>query len=130
MYGEQLPSYEGPWRTWLQHLCQAAHKMQARYGPGYWELTSRSDLAPEIAAVERRRRTRRRDAMARIARKLWREAGGDGDPPAALVATVGAHLSPRFTAAVTNDVGHPWKVAAELADAAIAAQLDVLIRCT
>ncbi len=128
MYGELLPSYEGEWRTWLQGLCHAAHKIQAGYGPGYWELITRSDLPPEIAAVEKRRRTRRRDAMARIAHKLWQEAGGEGNPPSALVATVGAHLSPRFTAAVTNDVGQPWQVAAGLANAAIAGQLGAMIR--
>jgi AcrR family transcriptional regulator len=124
MYGDLLPAYSGDWRTWLRALCQAAHQMQAGYGPGYWELTSRSDLPAEIAAVERRRRARRREAMTRIARKLWHEAGGAGDPPAAVVANVSAHLSARFTAAVTNDVGQPWTVAADLADAAIAGALE------
>ena len=111
-------------------LCQAAHQMQARYGPGYWELTSRSDLAPEIAAVERRRRTRRREP--------WLASPASSGERRAATAIRRRRSSPRsaptsvarFTAAVTNDVGHPWKVAAELADAAIAAQLDVLIRCT
>jgi AcrR family transcriptional regulator len=125
LYGELLPSFEGGWETWLRGVCDAAHEMQAGYGPGYWELTSRTDLPPEIAAVEGRRRTRRHEAMARIAGKLWREAGGDGDPPAMVVATVGAHLSARFTAAVLHDVGQSWRTAADLAYAAIA---DVLER--
>jgi AcrR family transcriptional regulator len=126
VYGEMLPAFTGDWRTWLRALCEAAHKMQAGYGPGYWELTSRSDLPAEIAAVEKRRRTRRRDAMTRIARTLWREAGGAGDPPATFVASVSAHLSARFTAAVTNDVGQPWTVAAELADAAVGGVLEAI----
>ena len=125
LYGELLPSFEGDWKAWLRGVCDAAHEMQAGYGPGYWELTSRTDLPPEIVAVEGRRRTRRHDAMARIAGKLWREAGGDDDPPAMVVATVGAHLSARFTAAVLQDVGQSWSTAADLAYAAIA---DVLER--
>ncbi len=93
--------------------------MQAGYGAGYWELTSRTDLAPEIAAVESRRRTRRRRAMARIAQQLWHEAGGSGDAPPRVVAVVGAHLSARFTAAVVNDVGLHWSVASDLAYSAV-----------
>ena len=125
LYGELLPLFEGGWETWLRGVCDAAHEMQAGYGPGYWELTSRTDLPPEIAAVEGRRRTRRHKAMTRIAGKLWREAGGEGDPPPTVVATVGAHLSARFTAAVLHDVGQSWRTAADLAYAAIA---DVLER--
>src|ERR1700722_1299332 len=79
LYGELLPSFEGGWETWLRGVCDAAHEMHAGYGPGYWELTSRTDLPPEIVAIEGRRRTRRHEAMARIAGKLWREAGGGSD---------------------------------------------------
>jgi AcrR family transcriptional regulator len=124
LYGESLPSFEGDWRTWLRGVCDAAHEMQAHYGPGYWELTSRTDLPAEIAAVEERRRSRRDQAMARIAHKLWREAGGRGDPPALVVVGVGALLSARFTSAVTNDVGQPWSMAADLAYAAISDLLE------
>jgi hypothetical protein len=62
--------------------------------------------------------------MARIAGKLWREAGGNGDPPAMVVATVGAHLSARFTAAVLQDAGESWSTAADLSYAAIADALE------
>jgi AcrR family transcriptional regulator len=123
-YGERLPTFQGDWRTWLRGLCDEAHRMQAGYGAGYWELTSRTDLPKELAAVERRRRVRRRQAMTHIARQLWHEAGGRGEPPATVVAGVGAHLSARFTAAVTNDVGQTWTVAADLAYAAISALLE------
>jgi AcrR family transcriptional regulator len=123
-YGERLPTFEGDWRTWLRGLCDEAHRMQAGYGAGYWELISRTDLPKEIVAVERRRRTRRRRAMTRIAHQLWHEVGGRGEPPANVVAVVGAHLSARFTAAVTNDVGQPWTVAADLAYAAISDLLE------
>lgn len=123
-YGELLPTFSGEWRTWLGALCESAHRMQAAYGPGYWELTSRSDLAPDIAAVEDRRKIRRRQTMGRIARTLWTEAGGTGDTPKRVSAAVGAHLSARFTAAVTVDVGQSWEVAAQLALAAIQSAVD------
>ena len=126
-YGEQLPVFEPDWRSWLRSLCAAAHRMQAAYGPGYWQLTGRADLPDEIAAVEHRRRARRAQAMNRIARKLWTEAGGEGAMPERVRAAVGAHLSPRFTAAVTVDVGQTWHVAAELADAAITAAVEAAV---
>jgi AcrR family transcriptional regulator len=128
LYGELLPLFEGDWKAWLRALCDAAHKTQAGYGPGYWELISRTDLPAEIAAVEERRGVRRRSAMERIARHLWQEAGGTGDPPPMIVAAVGAHLSARFTAAVTNDVGQPWKMAADLAYSAICALVETSCR--
>jgi hypothetical protein len=57
--------------------------------------------------------------MERIARHVWQEAGGEDDPPAMIIACVGAHLSARFTAAVANDVGQPYSMAADLAFSAI-----------
>jgi AcrR family transcriptional regulator len=128
LYGELLPSFEGDWRAWLRAVCNAAHEMQASYGPGYWELISRTDLPSEIAAVEERRVVRRRKAMERIARHLWKEAGGAGDPPAMIIACVGAHLSARFTAAVMSDVGQSWTMAADLAYAAMADLVESLSR--
>jgi AcrR family transcriptional regulator len=123
-YGAQLPAFDGDWRTWLRGLCDAAHRMQAGYGRGYWELMHRTDLPGEIAAVEQNRRRHRRAAMERIAAKLWREAGGRGRPPAAIIAVVGGHLSARFTAAVTEDAGQTWQIAAGLAYDAISAALE------
>ena len=128
LYGESLPPFEGDWKTWLRQLCDAVHKTQAGYGPGYWELTSRTDLPLEIAAVEERRGVRRRRAMERIADHLWQEAGGVGVPPPQVIAVVGAHLSARFTAAVTNDVGQSWRMAADLAYMAIAELVEHLCR--
>ncbi|MCK9929925.1 hypothetical protein MXD62_22635 [Frankia sp. Mgl5] len=122
-YGEQLPAYDGDLRRWLCATCEAAHRMNASFGPGYWELTSRSDLPPDLAAAEQRRRLERRNAMARIASTVWHAAGHDGNPPDPLVAAVGARLSPHFTAAVMTDVGQQWQTTAELAYAAIIATL-------
>jgi AcrR family transcriptional regulator len=127
LYGELLPTFHDDWRTWLREICQAAHHMQASYGPGYWELISRTDLPAELAAVNERRHTRRTTAMSRIASKLWREAGGTASPPPHVMTGVSAHLSPRFTAAVTQDAGASWQTAAELSYGAIA---ELLTRST
>jgi AcrR family transcriptional regulator len=126
-YGELLPELAGDWREWLRHLCEAVHRMQAGYGPGYWELTSRSDLPTEIAAVEQRRHAQRQQAVTRIARTLWTEAGGPGDTPSRVLADVCAHLSPRFTAAVIVDAAATWRVAADLANDAIRTTIDTSI---
>jgi AcrR family transcriptional regulator len=122
-YSSHLPSFEGDWRSWLRALCTSAHAVHAGYGPGYWELMHRAGLPPELAAVENDRRTRRRKAMVRIAQTLWRESGGVGPAPKVLVATVAAHLSARFTAAVVDEGGQSWQMAADIAFDAIHAAL-------
>jgi AcrR family transcriptional regulator len=127
-YSAHLPSFQGDWMHWLRGLCDSAHAMHAGYGPGYWELMHRAELPPELAAVEDGRRRRRRKAMARIAQKLWQEAGGVGPAPKVLVATVAAHLSARFTAAVVDEGGQSWRMAADLAFDAIHAVLLRVVR--
>jgi AcrR family transcriptional regulator len=114
-YQHELPRYEGDREDWLRATCEAAHRMNMPTGPGFWELTSRPDLPPDLAATERERRRRIRETMTAIARLLWRSSDGVGDPPEELVATVGAHLSPHFTAAVQVDVGQSWQLASALA---------------
>jgi AcrR family transcriptional regulator len=124
-YGERLPTYDGDdWHAWLRATCDAAHRMNASYGPGYWQLTTRTDLPDELARVERRRRAARRAAMTRIADTLWRAAGHTSATPKALALTVGSHLSAHFTAAVVTDVGRGWPVAADEAYRAIVEVLD------
>ena len=123
-YSEQIPGYDGgDWRRWLQQLCAAVHRMNGSYGPGYWELTTRRDLPSELAAAERKRRRARLADMNKLAGELWSAAGGNEQPPKAVTATVGAHLSVHFTAAVIADAGDDWRRAAELASAAIAATI-------
>ncbi|MFN8037644.1 MAG: helix-turn-helix domain-containing protein [Acidimicrobiales bacterium] len=122
-YGERLPPFEGDWRSWLHDTCQVAHAMNTAFGPGYWELLTRTDLPDELAALERARRTVRRRAMRRIAATLWTAAGGQGATPPQLVACVGAHLSAHFSAAVATDVGGTAADAARLGEAAILAAL-------
>lgn len=124
-YGERLPAYGGgDWQAWLRSFCHATHRMNASYGPGYWELTTRRDLSRELSAVELRRDRARRSAMRRIAATLWSAAGGAGTTPSVVEATVAAHLSVHFTAAVTSDAGKDWSFAAESACVAIATTVE------
>lgn len=123
-YRQQLPAFDGDLPGWLRATCDAAHRMNATIGPGFFELASRADLPPELAAAEQRRLQEFRGAMSDIARTLWRSAGAHEDPPQTLRTTVMAHLSPHFTAALTVDTGENWQSAAELAYAAIEGALD------
>ena len=118
-YGDHLPRFDGDWETWLRALCDTTHRIHAEYGAGYWELLHRTDLPPELTATERKRQVLRRETMTKVAGKLYREAGGTGRTPTDLTATVAAHLSPRFTAAVLHDAGQSWRTASDLSFAAI-----------
>jgi AcrR family transcriptional regulator len=116
-YGSELPAHDSKVDVtdWLRSICDATHRMNARFGPGYWELTSRPDLSEPLAALERARLKRSRATMAEIADHLWREQTGEDKAPATLTTTVAAHLSAHFTAAVLTDVGESWRVASDLA---------------
>jgi AcrR family transcriptional regulator len=120
-YREQLPSYDGDLPGWLRATCVAAHRMNATIGPGFFDLASRGDLPPELAAAEQRRRRELREAMTETAQTLWAGAGRRGSVPRAVSVAVSAHLSPYFTAALMIDGGESWDTAADLAFAAIMA---------
>ena len=127
-YNEELPPYEGDPDRWLRATCEVVHRMNSLVGPGFFELSSRPDLPPELAATERKRRRRFRAAMTHIADELWQATGGTGKTPAPLVAAVSAHLSAHFTAAVMTDAGQNWQLASDLACRAISGALDDLER--
>lgn len=126
-YLRQLPTlvdHPGDPRGWLRATCTAAHRMNATIGPGFFELASRPDLPPELAAAEQRRRHDFRSAAGDVTRTLWQALGPGGSPPPALTTTVTAHLSPHFTAALVVDADRDWRAAAELAYAAILAAVQ------
>lgn len=124
-YSQQLPAYGGrDFQSWLRATCHSAHRMNSVVGPGYFQMTSSTDLPAGLAAVEKRRLRERRAIMADIAHTLWRAAGGEGPPPARLATTVSAQLSSYFTAAVRVDVGGRWQTAGDLAYDAILAALE------
>jgi AcrR family transcriptional regulator len=123
-YRDQLPGLSGDLNDWLRETCEAAHRMNAVIGPGFFELASRSNLPTDLAEVERRRRREFRDAMHDIARTAWTAAGHRGRAPKSLAGTITAHLSPHFTAALVIDADESWQTAAELAYTAILAALE------
>jgi len=125
-YGDLLPAPSDHWQGWIHDLCEVAHRMNASYGAGYWEMQTRADLPPELAKVERRRREARQAAMRRIADNLWSASGGTAQTPEMLVHCVGAHLSAHFTAAVVGDADSTPETAAALAEHAIVATLQDL----
>lgn len=126
-YRDQLPRFDGDVERWLRETCLTAHRMNSTIGPGFFELASRADLAPELAAVEKGRRREFREAMSDIADTLWAESGGRGRTPAALVHTTSAHLSPFFTAALAIDTDKGWQEAAEISYSAISSTLARLL---
>lgn len=126
-YRDGLPVYDGDLEGWLRQSCQAAHRMNSTIGPGFFELASRTDLAPDLVDVENRRRHEFRAAAAQIASTLWTALGADGPVPHVLDNAVAAHLSPFFTAATTIDADHDWQTAADLAYAAILATATSLV---
>lgn len=118
-YREHLPAYDGDVQAWLRRTCDDVHRMNATIGPGFFDLTSRSDLAPELLAVEQRRRREFRDAMTQTAQTLWTAVGRSGRPSREISDTICAHLSPHFTAALIVDTGKTHSLAADLAFTAI-----------
>lgn len=127
-YLAELPAYGGDVPRWLRATCDAAHRMNDSIGPGYWELTSRSELPPDLAAVQADLLRQWRERVAEITATLWLASGRPGDPPAALLTTVSAHLSSHFTAAVVTDAGRDWQTASALAHTAITSSLHELTR--
>ncbi|MDT5138262.1 MAG: hypothetical protein QOD58_2524 [Mycobacterium sp.] len=123
-YREQLPHFahfDGDFDSWLRATCNAAHRGNSTIGPGFFELASRSDLPPDLAVIEERRRREFSEAMKEIADTLWSSSGGVGRTPRDLRDSVSAHLSPFFTAAMAIDAAHNWQAAADSAYAAILA---------
>jgi AcrR family transcriptional regulator len=125
-YRDELPRYDGSTDIWLRETCHAAHRMNAASGPGFWELTSRTNLPRSLQEIEQVRRRQFRRMVREIADVLWSSRTGPGEPPGELITSIGAHLSPHFTAAIVTDLGQGWRIAATLAHDAIFAQLQAL----
>lgn len=122
-YRDQLPHFGGDIDSWLFETCHTVHRMNSTIGLGFFELASRADLPPELAAAETNRRNEFRAAMDQIATTIWRSSNADGPPPASLTRTVTLHLSPFFTAAATIDAELSWEAAADAAHQALTSVL-------
>lgn len=90
--------------SWLRELLVAAHRLNARNGRIYWELSAlEADLPGELAAAGAERREARRRFATGVTRRLWAARGGSGHPPAWLTDTVAVHLSGFTTQSLAVD---------------------------
>jgi AcrR family transcriptional regulator len=124
-YGRELPTYGGDWELWLRATCDVTHEINSVIGPGFFELSSKSDLPLELVETERNRRASYHRHAVTISTTLWQARGGSGGPPTGLDSAVAAHISPYFTAAVTIEGGESWLTASTLAFEAIVAALEL-----
>lgn len=118
-YRAQLPRFDGDRAAWLRETCFTVHRLNSTIGPGFFELASRTDLAPDLAAAEQRRRAELRSVIAEIVQTLWQTSGRSGRPAPEVLTTATVHLSPFFTAASIVDADRGWKGAAEAAFVAL-----------
>lgn len=92
--------------AWLLDVLLAAHRINARNGRIYWDLSAlEHDLTAELAAVDAVRREARRAFASRVTATLWRGRGGPGEPPGWLVDAVAVHLSGFATQSLAGDFG-------------------------
>jgi AcrR family transcriptional regulator len=114
--------------AWLLEVLLASHRLNARNGRIYWDLSALgSELTGELAAAGAERREARRGFAARVTRTLWRSRGGRGEPPGWLVDTLAVHLSGFTTQSLAGDFGRsPDEVAQvsfRVVEAAVSAAL-------
>lgn len=105
-YGEHLvPAPAGEdLEAWLIGALVTVHRLNARHGRIYWELSGLGPaLEGEMAAVAQERRRGRRRLVRSFTEVLWRAAGGSGTPPAWLADACAVQLSAFATRALTED---------------------------
>ena len=121
-YAEQLPAPpqarpddEGDLRGWLAELLAVTHRLNARNGRVFWDLTGvrAQDLSPELAAAAAECRDSRNRFAVTVTEFLWRARGGPGSPPRWLTDAVAVQLSGFTTQSLAGDLGRaPNEVAA------------------
>lgn len=90
--------------AWLHDVLVAAHRLNARNGRVYWELSALdADLPGELATVGAERREARRRFASGVTKALWQWRGGTDDPPTWLTDTVAVHLSGFTTRSLAGD---------------------------
>jgi len=113
---------------WLLDVLLAAHRLNARNGRVYWDLSALdADLPGELAAAGAERREARRRFAVRVTRTLWRARGGAGEPPEWLTDAVAVHLSGFTLQSLAGDFGRSpedvARVSARVVEAAVTAAL-------
>jgi AcrR family transcriptional regulator len=89
-YTEQIHEVarvDQPLDDWISALVARVHEIHRSAGRGLWQLAAShdTDLSPELAAVNRRRRKGRRVTTAMLADAAWKRAGGSGRCPTLVV---------------------------------------------
>lgn len=131
-YAVQIPKPPdggGDLRTWLLDLLRVVHRLNARNGRIYWELTALAsdDLTDELAVAAEERRASWRRFATRVTARIWQARSGPGDPPTWLVDAVSVHLSGFTTQSLGGDFGRTpdevAQVSAQVLEAALTAAL-------
>jgi len=113
---------------WLLDVLLAAHRLNARNGRIYWDLSALdADLPGELAAADAERREARRRFAVRVTRTVWRARGGAGEPPEWLTDAVAVHLSGFTLQSLAGDFDRSpddvARVSARVIEASVAAAL-------
>ncbi len=113
---------------WLEDTLRTAHRINARNGRIYWELSAlETELPGELAAVALERRQRRKAFAASVSRTLWKGRGGTGRPPTWLIDAVAVHLSGFTTQSLAGDFGRTPDQVAEVSAKVLEASVAVAI---
>jgi AcrR family transcriptional regulator len=104
---ERVAPDEQPLDEWIAALALQMMEIQRAAGLGLWQLTATPDdrLPPELAAVNARRRSDRRQNAQETARSLWKRAGGTGQCPQVVIDAVAMALSNFATRSMVEDFG-------------------------
>ena len=123
---QKMAESDEPFESWLLELVSRIHDLHRSAGRGLWQLAASDDhdFGHEIAAVNRRRRTKRRAATGDIADSAWRRAGGIGTCPAVVHDACALTISSFATHSMINDYGRDAQAVA----LCTAAMLGALIR--
>jgi AcrR family transcriptional regulator len=130
-YAEQLPAppEDGDLSGWLAELLAVTHRLNARNGRVFWDLTGvrAEDLSPDLAATAAECRDSRNRFAATVTEFLWHARGGPAAPPPWLTDAVAVQLSGFTTQSLAGDLGRtPDQVAsvsAQVIEATLAAAL-------
>jgi AcrR family transcriptional regulator len=113
---------------WLRATVAAMHRVNARNGRIYWDLSALDpELTGELAAAAAQRRDARRQFALRVTRTVWSARDGRGEPPTWLADTVAVHLSGFTLQSLAGDfdrtVDEVAEVSTRVIEAALAAAL-------
>jgi AcrR family transcriptional regulator len=132
-YAEQLPAAPEPGRgdlgAWLAELLAVTHRLNARNGRIFWDLTGvrAEDLSPDLATAAAECRDSRNRFASAVTEYLWHARGGPGAPPPWLTDAVAVQLSGFTTQSLAGDLDRTPEqvaaVAAQVIEAALAAAL-------